>query len=63
MSGTSIDGVDAALVRIAGAGECQLVKYVCRPYSPAEREEILRRASEIASMTRFDLIDTSRILR
>ena len=29
----------------------------------AEREEILRRASQIASMTRFDLIDTSRILR
>ena len=29
----------------------------------AEREEILRRASEIAAMTRFDLVDTSRILR
>ena len=29
----------------------------------AERDEILRRASEIASMTRFDLVDTSRILR
>ena len=28
----------------------------------AGREEILRRASEIASMTRFDLVDTSRIL-
>ncbi len=40
MSGTSIDGVDAALVRIEGAGNCELVKYVCRPYSSAEREEI-----------------------
>ncbi len=42
MSGTSIDGVDAALVRIAGAGACDLVAFACRPYSPAEREEILQ---------------------
>lgn len=42
MSGTSIDGVDAALVRIAGAGECELVAFACRPYSPAERDEILQ---------------------
>ncbi len=41
MSGTSIDGVDAALVRIAGAGTCELVTFVCRPYSDGEREEIL----------------------
>jgi anhydro-N-acetylmuramic acid kinase len=42
MSGTSIDGVDAALVRIAGAGQCELVKFACRPYSMAEREEVHR---------------------
>jgi len=42
MSGTSIDGVDAALVRILGADECELVKFVCRPFSAGEREEILQ---------------------
>jgi anhydro-N-acetylmuramic acid kinase len=42
MSGTSVDGVDAALVRIRSAGSCDLLKFVCRPYADAEREEILR---------------------
>ena len=40
MSGTSLDGVDAALVRITGPGEIELVRFACRPYSPAERDEI-----------------------
>jgi anhydro-N-acetylmuramic acid kinase len=42
MSGTSLDGVDAALVKITGAGECELIKYICRPYESVEREEILQ---------------------
>ncbi|MEO8200918.1 MAG: anhydro-N-acetylmuramic acid kinase [Gemmatimonadota bacterium] len=49
MSGTSIDGVDAALVRIAGPGECDLVGFVCRPYSPNEREEILQALATASS--------------
>lgn len=40
MAGTSLDGVDAALVRIVGPGECELVRYACRPYSHQEREQI-----------------------
>jgi anhydro-N-acetylmuramic acid kinase len=52
MSGTSLDGVDAALVRILGPGECELVKFVCRPYAAAEREEI---QNGIVSSTAADL--------
>lgn len=46
MSGTSLDGVDAALVRIGGPGEVELVRYACRPYAPVEREELLRAVTE-----------------
>jgi anhydro-N-acetylmuramic acid kinase len=56
MSGTSVDGVDAALVRIAGAGECDLVRYICRPYSPAEREEILRILTAGSTAQEFALL-------
>ncbi|MGE0353484.1 MAG: anhydro-N-acetylmuramic acid kinase [Gemmatimonadales bacterium] len=49
MSGTSLDGVDAALVRVSGPAEIELVGYACRPYAPAEREEIL--AATVGSTT------------
>src|SRR5688500_1340092 len=40
MSGTSLDGVDAALVRLEGPTHASLVDFVTRPYSDAERSEI-----------------------
>ena len=45
MSGTSVDGVDAALVRISGTGRetrAELVAFVMHPYPPKLREMILR---------------------
>lgn len=51
-----MDGVDAALVRITGAGECELVKYLCRPYSAAERDEILRGISVGLTAQEFALL-------
>lgn len=41
MSGTSLDGVDAALVRFDGPTHCQLVHFLTRPYVVAERDQIL----------------------
>lgn len=44
ISGTSVDGVDAALVRIAGAGaeaQVELVRFVSVPYPAAVRAELL----------------------
>jgi anhydro-N-acetylmuramic acid kinase len=40
MSGTSLDGVDAALVRLEGPTHASLLDFVTRPYSDAERSEI-----------------------
>lgn len=40
MSGTSLDGVDAALVRLKGPTQATLVDFVTRPYTDAERAEI-----------------------
>ena len=40
MSGTSLDGVDAALVRIAGPTRVELLGFVHRGYTPAERAQI-----------------------
>jgi anhydro-N-acetylmuramic acid kinase len=37
MSGTSLDGVDAALVRFRGPTHAELLHFVTRPYSEAER--------------------------
>jgi anhydro-N-acetylmuramic acid kinase len=37
MSGTSLDGMDAALVRLTGPTRAELVDFVTRPYSDAER--------------------------
>jgi anhydro-N-acetylmuramic acid kinase len=41
MSGTSLDGVDAALVRFEGPTRCHLVHFLTRPYQPAERDQVL----------------------
>ncbi len=41
MSGTSLDGMDAALVRCEGPTHVQLVHFHSRPYSPSERSGIL----------------------
>jgi anhydro-N-acetylmuramic acid kinase len=42
MSGTSLDGVDAALVRFGSATDAQLVGFVHRRYTTEQREELLR---------------------
>ena len=40
MSGTSLDGVDAALVRFNGPTHATLLDFVTRPYTDDERAEI-----------------------
>lgn len=40
MSGTSLDGMDCALVRIAGPTECELVGFAHRRYAAAERARL-----------------------
>ncbi len=48
MSGTSMDGIDAALVRISGPLEkprVRLLAFVTKPYRPAERDNIMHIAS------------------
>ena len=40
MSGTSLDGVDAAVVRVDGPTRVELLGFAQRPYRPAEREQI-----------------------
>lgn len=40
MSGTSLDGMDAALVRLEGPTHATLVDFITRPYSADERAEI-----------------------
>jgi anhydro-N-acetylmuramic acid kinase len=40
MSGTSLDGVDAALVRLVGPTHATLLDFVTRPYTDDERAEI-----------------------
>ena len=40
MSGTSLDGVDAALVRFDGPTRATLLDFVTRPYTDDERAEI-----------------------
>ena len=40
MSGTSLDGMDAALVRFRGPTHAELLHFVTRPYSTAERDRI-----------------------
>ena len=40
MSGTSLDGMDAALVRIAGPTDVRLLAFAHRPYSVVERAQL-----------------------
>jgi len=40
MSGTSLNGMDAALVRFEGPTRAHLLAFASRPYSPAERHEL-----------------------
>src|SRR5688572_28298515 len=40
MSGTSLDGMDAALVRLEGPTHATLIDFVTRPYTPDERAQI-----------------------
>ena len=40
MSGTSLDGMDAALVRFRDPTHVELLKFASRPYSDAERAEL-----------------------
>ncbi|MEP7175213.1 MAG: anhydro-N-acetylmuramic acid kinase [Gemmatimonadales bacterium] len=42
MSGTSLDGMDAALVRLRGPTHAELVDFVTRPYAADERGELRR---------------------
>ena len=42
MSGTSLDGMDAALVRFNGPTHADLIAFVTRPYSAVERASIQR---------------------
>ncbi len=46
MSGTSLDGVDAALVRFEGPLNCQLLHFLTRPYATAERDQLLAAIAE-----------------
>ena len=41
MSGTSLDGIDAALVRFRGPTHCDLLHFVTRPYDSQEQSAIL----------------------
>jgi anhydro-N-acetylmuramic acid kinase len=40
MSGTSLDGMDAALVRLQGPTQANLLGFVTRPYGPEQRAQI-----------------------
>jgi anhydro-N-acetylmuramic acid kinase len=42
MSGTSLDGMDAALVRLQGPTHAELLDFVTRPYGDEERSELRR---------------------
>ncbi|MBI2131355.1 MAG: anhydro-N-acetylmuramic acid kinase, partial [Candidatus Tectomicrobia bacterium] len=50
MSGTSADGVDAALVRIGG-GTAELLDFRSSPYPPRLRARVLRAAGEPGAAT------------
>jgi anhydro-N-acetylmuramic acid kinase len=57
MSGTSADGVDAALVEVEGAGEAtgvRLVDFATRPYAPALRARVVAAGeADAAELTRL----------
>ena len=47
MSGTSLDGIDAALIETDGDGHCRPIAFRCEPWSSPAREQ-LRAAAELA---------------
>lgn len=47
MSGTSLDGIDAALIETDGEGHCRPLAFRCEPYSDPARAQ-LRAAAELA---------------
>lgn len=54
MSGTSLDGIDAALVEVNGRGadvQVKLIEYLCQDYTREEREQI----KDICSIERSDV--------
>ncbi|MCK4512656.1 anhydro-N-acetylmuramic acid kinase, partial [bacterium] len=57
-SGTSCDGIDAALVRIRGHGDdvrVELLSFVCVPFEPSLRERIARSpSSDAPELTRLN---------
>ena len=56
MSGTSLDGVSAAVARVGGAPvHAELLAFVQRPYSPAQRERIERAMAGTAAAEYADL--------
>jgi len=50
MSGTSLDGMDAALVRLHGPTHADLIDFVTRPYTDDERGELRRALGRLASV-------------
>jgi anhydro-N-acetylmuramic acid kinase len=58
MSGTSLDGVDAALVRFRSPTQAELVAFVSRPYAEAEREAIRAALGEARAPARAPALAT-----
>lgn len=60
ISGTSMDGIDAALVRIRGSGEdteVQIEEFICREYSDAARKLLLSPGTlNIASLSDLNFL-------
>jgi anhydro-N-acetylmuramic acid kinase len=51
MSGTSLDGVDVALIETDGESIASFGPTACRPYAPAEREVLRRALADAAKLT------------
>ena len=52
MSGTSLDGMDAALVRFTGPTHAELLGFATRPYHPEERRELVEAIEQQAGGAR-----------
>ncbi len=52
MSGTSLDGMDAALVRFTGPTHAELLAFAHRPYHPEERRELSEAIEAMAAGAR-----------
>lgn len=59
MSGTSADGIDAALVAIDAQGHCRFVDGLTRPWEPALRAELvhLGQGGELSGLDALGLLD------